>query len=51
MCQSCVETDKRIEQLRQQMRSTADVAEVERITRLITELYAERVRRHQVDGP
>jgi hypothetical protein len=47
MCQSCVEIDKRIDRLRQQIHSTADIAEVERITRLIAELYADRVRLHR----
>ena len=51
MCQSCVEIDKRINLLRDQINSTADIAEVERITRLIRELYADRVRLHRNEEP
>jgi hypothetical protein len=47
MCQSCVDIDKRVERYRQLLRSTTDPAEMERIKRLIAELYAERVRLHQ----
>jgi hypothetical protein len=47
MCQSCVEIDKRVERQRELSRSTIDQAEIERINRLIAELYAERVRMHQ----
>ena len=47
MCQSCIDIDKRIDQLRQLVRSTPDPLEIERINRLITELYADRVRLHQ----
>jgi hypothetical protein len=47
MCQSCIEIDKRVERHRQLLRSTTDAAEVERIKRLIAELYADRVRLHQ----
>jgi hypothetical protein len=47
MCQSCVEIDKRVERLRELLRSTTDPAEIERIKRLIAELYADRVRLHQ----
>ena len=47
MCQSCVDIDKRIDRLRQQINSTADITEVERITRLIAKLYADRVRLHR----
>jgi hypothetical protein len=46
VCQSCVDIDKRIDQLRQLVRSTTDPLEVERINRLIAELYRERVRSH-----
>jgi len=47
MCQSCVEIDKRVERLRELLRSTTDPAEIERIKRLIAELHADRVRLHQ----
>ena len=47
MCQSCVEIDKRIERCGQLLRSTIDTAEIERINRLIAELYRDRVRLHQ----
>ena len=47
MCQSCVEIDKHIEQYRQALHSTANSLERNRINRLITELYADRVRLHQ----
>jgi phosphoglycerate-specific signal transduction histidine kinase len=47
MCQSCVEIDKRIEQYRESQRSTADPAEIERINRLIAQLYRDRVLLHQ----
>jgi hypothetical protein len=43
MCESFVVIDKRIEQYRQLLRSTADFLEKGRINRLIMELYAERV--------
>ena len=35
MCQSCVEIDKRVERIRELLRSTANPAEIERINRLI----------------
>jgi K+/H+ antiporter YhaU regulatory subunit KhtT len=47
MCQSCVEIDKRIERHRELLRLTTDPAEIERIKRLIAELYVDRVRLHQ----
>jgi hypothetical protein len=47
MCQSCVEIDRKVERYRELLRSTTDPAEIERINRLIAELYAERVRLHQ----
>jgi|HubBroStandDraft_1064217.scaffolds.fasta_scaffold895988_1 hypothetical protein len=47
MCQSCIDIDKRIDQFRQLVRSTTDPLEIERINRLIAELYGERVRSHQ----
>jgi hypothetical protein len=47
MCQSCVDIDKLVERLREQMRSIADPAERERTVQLIAELYADRVRLHQ----
>jgi hypothetical protein len=46
MCQSCVEIDKRVEQHRELLRSTTDPAEIERINRLISKLYADRVQLH-----
>jgi hypothetical protein len=47
MCQSCVEIDKRVERHLDELRSTTDQAEIERTKRLISELYADRVRLHQ----
>ena len=47
MCESCAQIDKRIEKLRQSLRSTTDLLETERINRLIVELYRDRVRLHQ----
>jgi hypothetical protein len=47
MCQSCVEIDKRIERYRELLRSTTDLAEIERINGLIAKLYADRVQLHQ----
>jgi len=47
VCQSCVDIDNRIEQQRKMLHSTTDPAEVERIYRLITRLYGDRVRLHQ----
>jgi hypothetical protein len=46
MCQSCVEIDERVEQHRELLRSTTHPAEIKRIERLISELYADRVRLH-----
>jgi hypothetical protein len=47
MCQSCVDIDKKIDDLRRQLDLTPDVKEVERITRQITELYGDRARLHR----
>jgi hypothetical protein len=47
MCQSCVEIDKRVERHLELLRSTTDPAEIERIKRLISELYADRAGLHQ----
>jgi hypothetical protein len=47
MCQSCLEIDKRVEQHLKLLRLTTDPAEIERTERLISELYADRVRLHQ----
>jgi hypothetical protein len=47
MCQSCVDINKRVERHRELLRSTTDPAEIERIKRLISQLYADRVRFHQ----
>ena len=47
MCQSCVEIDKRVERHLDELRSTTDPAEIEGIKRLISQLYADRVRLHQ----
>jgi hypothetical protein len=47
MCQSCIEIDKQIERQQALMRSLTDQAEVERINRLIVQLYADRVRLHR----
>jgi len=47
MCQSCVEIDNRVERHLELLRSTTDPAEIERIKRLISELYADRARLHQ----
>ena len=47
MCESCVEIDARIDLHRQLVRSTTDPSEIERINRLIAQLYADRVRLHK----
>lgn len=47
MCESCVEIDARIDLHRELLRATTDPSERGRINRLITELYAERVRLHR----
>jgi hypothetical protein len=47
MCPSCVEIDKRVERHLELLRSTTDPAEIERIKRLIAQLYVDRVRLHQ----
>jgi hypothetical protein len=47
MCQSCNDIDQQIEEHRKLLRSPADAAEIERIKRLISQLYADRVRLHK----
>jgi hypothetical protein len=47
MCQSCIDIDKRIERHRETLRSITDQAEIERIKRLIAELYRDRVWFHR----
>jgi hypothetical protein len=47
MCQSCVGIDKRVERHLELLRATTDPAEIERIKRLISRLYADRVQLHQ----
>ena len=47
MCQSCAEIDKRVGRHLELLRSTTDPAEIERIKRLISRLYADRVQLHQ----
>jgi hypothetical protein len=47
MCQSCLDIDKKIDDLRRQLDLTPDVKEVERLTRQIIELYGDRVRLHR----
>ncbi len=47
MCRSCVEIDKEVERDRELLRSTHDQEEIARINRLISKLYADRVRLHQ----
>jgi hypothetical protein len=47
MCQSCVDIDKKVENHWSLLRSATDPSERERIHRLITHLYADRVRLHQ----
>lgn len=47
VCQSCIEIDKQIERQRQLLHSTTDPSEVERIYRLIAQLYGDKVRLHQ----
>jgi hypothetical protein len=42
MCQSCIDIDKLIERHRETLRAITDQAEIERIKRLITELYRDR---------
>ena len=46
-CESCVEIDARIDLHRQLVRSTTDPSEIERLNRLIAQLYADRVRLHK----
>jgi hypothetical protein len=47
MCESCIEIDKRVEQLQQSLRSTKDPSKIERIHLAIAQLYQDRVRLHQ----
>ncbi len=47
MYQSCLDIDKRVERIRELLRSTTDPMEIERINRLIAKLYADRARFHQ----
>ena len=47
MCQSCIDIDKQVDEHRKLLRSVADPAEIERINRLIAQLYVDRVRLHQ----
>jgi hypothetical protein len=47
MCQSCAEIDQKVELHRELLRSTTDPAEIERINRLIANLYLDRVRSHK----
>jgi len=47
MCESCVEIDARIDLHRKSMRSMTDPSEIERLNRLIAQLYADRVRLHK----
>jgi hypothetical protein len=47
MCQSCVDIDKRVGRHLELLRATSDPTEIERIKRLIAQLYADRVRLHQ----
>ena len=47
MCQSCVDIDKRVARYRELLRSVTDPVEIERINRLIKQLYADRVRLHR----
>jgi hypothetical protein len=47
MCQSCVDINKRVERHRELLRATTDPTEIERIKRLIAQLYSDRVRLHQ----
>lgn len=46
MGQSCIDIDKQIEEHRKHLKAMTDQAEVDRINRLIFELYGERVRSH-----
>jgi hypothetical protein len=47
MCQSCIDFDKRIEKQRELLRSIIDQGEIDRINRLISRLYGERLQSHQ----
>jgi hypothetical protein len=49
MCQSCIDINKRIEELRDTLlRPETDAAEVDRVHGLIYDLYWERLRLHQI---
>jgi hypothetical protein len=41
MCQSCIDIDKRVERHRELFRSTTDTAEIERINRLVANLFGD----------
>jgi hypothetical protein len=47
MCQSCIDIDKQIERYRELLRSTTKQGEIDRISQLIVQLYADRVRLHK----
>jgi hypothetical protein len=47
MCESCVEIDKQIAQHQKRLKASTDQVEMQRISRLIAQLYADRVRKHQ----
>jgi|ERR1700684_3693172 len=47
MCESCVGIDARIDLHRQWVRPTTYPSEIERINRLIAQLYVDRMRLHQ----
>jgi hypothetical protein len=47
MCQCCIDIDKRIDRLIQSLRLTTDPLEIDRVNRLIAQLYGDRVRSHQ----
>jgi hypothetical protein len=47
MCQSCIEIDEKIKRQRELLRSASDPAEIERINRIISKLYADRVLFHK----
>jgi hypothetical protein len=47
MCQSCIDIDEKVERFLKILRLTKDPAEVDRLNRLITDLYADRARLHR----
>jgi hypothetical protein len=47
MCESCIKIDKQIAEQQERLKAQTDHAEVQRISRLIAQLYGERVRKHQ----